>query len=143
MTWFQAEQYCTWREARLPTEAEWEFACKAGTDTAYSFGNDSEELSNHSWHLGNSRFKYQKVAQKSPTPLGLYDMHGNVFEWTADFYGSYELNLVVNPVGSSNGASRVFRGGSLNNSNYFLGQLKDSISLNLTEVKLRGSVSLT
>src|SRR5205085_477744 len=92
MSQHAALMYCRWLYQktgvfyRLPTEAEWEYACRAGTSTTYYFGNDEKELDKYTWYKSNSNNKFQKVGQKLPNAWGLYDMLGNVCEWTLDHY---------------------------------------------------------
>lgn len=99
---------------RLPTEAEWEYACRAGTNTKYSFGNDNRKLKTYAWFADNSYGKTHPVGQKRPNPWGLYDMHGNVLEWCNDWYSEdyYEQSPERNPKGPTYGKERVLRGGA-------------------------------
>ena len=99
MTQFAAKQYTKWlsmktgRFYRLPTEAEWEYACRAGTTTAYSWGDDPDEAEEHAWFFDNAEDGYAKVKLKQPNPWGLYDMHGNVAEWVLDGHGKRYAEL--------------------------------------------------
>lgn len=121
MTQHAANKYAEWLSAktgefyRLPTEAEWEYACRAGATTPYSFGSDSAQLGDYAWYSGNSKGKYQKVASKKPNAWGLYDMAGNVMEWTLDQYAPYAAGAQVNPwVKATKPYPHAVRGGSWN-----------------------------
>jgi len=135
VSWHDATNYCArltaqeqgagrlpggW-EYRLPTEAQWEYACRAGTTTRFSYGDDLNyygddlnysRLTNYGWYIGNAS-RTHRVGEKLPNPWGLYDMHGNVWEWCLDDWcaGSLPGGSVTDPQGPSSGSSRVDRGG--------------------------------
>ncbi len=100
------------RVYRLPTEAEWEYACRAGGKTAYSFGESSKSLGDYAWFTENSNRQTHPVGEKKANAWGLYDMHGNVWEWCSDCYGDYPKGAVSDPTGSNGGGNRVCLGGS-------------------------------
>ena len=121
MSQYGALMYCKWLYIktgvfyRLPTAAEWEYACRAGSSTAYPFGNDPAQLKEYAWYSANSEDKYHKVAQLKPNAWGLYDMLGNVMEWTMD---QYDENGVANATATdpwrvpTEKTPRVLKGGS-------------------------------
>jgi formylglycine-generating enzyme required for sulfatase activity len=98
---------------RLPTEAEWEYACRAGTTTRFSFGDDEKELGRFAWYDANSNRRTHPVGERQPNAFGLYDMHGNVWEWCWDGYDSayYKQSPANDPQGPGLAAYRVYRGG--------------------------------
>ncbi len=123
MTQLAATKFCEWLSAmtghfyRLPTEAEWEYACRAGSTTAYSFGNDQNDLEDFAWYAHNSEEAYHKIGTKKPNSWGLYDMHGNVAEWTLDQFDptTYKKrkSITVNPLEKGTTVyPKVVRGGS-------------------------------
>ena len=102
---------------RLPTEAEWEYCCRAGSDTKYSYGDDEGQFGDYAWYYDNSDSKTHPVGQKKPNAWGLYDMHGNVWEWVLDWYDRdyYENSPGTDPQGPDSGSFRVLRGGGWSN----------------------------
>ena len=123
VSWKEAVKFCeklsalpeerkAGRKYRLPIEAEWEYACRVGSTTEFSFGDDPGQLSNYAWFGENSKGQTHPVGEKKPNALGLYDMEGNVFEWCSDWYGKYPKSPITDPTGPETGSNRVVRGGS-------------------------------
>ncbi|MGE0606831.1 MAG: SUMF1/EgtB/PvdO family nonheme iron enzyme [Pirellulales bacterium] len=120
ITWNDAVAYCRWlstqekKTYRLPTEAEWEYACRAGMTTQYSFGDDYNELSKYGWYKANAGGESHPVGTLLPNPFGLFDMHGNLYEWCGDYHDEkwYSTSSSNDPIGPSAGSNRVIRGGN-------------------------------
>ncbi len=110
VNWYEAFAYAAWLGGRLPTEAEWEYAARAATTTRYWSGDDEEDLARVGWYSGNSN-ELQPVRRKPANPWGLYDVHGNAWEWVIDWYGPYPSGMQVDPWGPPGGVDRVVRGG--------------------------------
>lgn len=128
VTFFDAVKYCsaisqrereagrlpTGYEYRLPSEAEWEYACRAGTTNLFSFGDDPSVADQFAWTAENSDATTHPVGMKRPNPWGLYDMHGNVWEWCLDWFEPYPAAPLTDPVGPASSKFKLFKGGGWN-----------------------------
>jgi eukaryotic-like serine/threonine-protein kinase len=118
VSWYDAVAFCNWlsgrekRPFRLPTEAEWEYACRAGSRARWCFGDDPAPLDQYAWNLKNAGHAFHPVGQKRPNAFGLLDMHGNAWEWCSDEFGPYDASPAVDPQGPPPKEARVLRGGS-------------------------------
>ncbi|CAA6817857.1 MAG: Unknown protein [uncultured Sulfurovum sp.] len=150
VSWDDAQKYCKWlsqksgQDYRLPSEAEWEYACRADTTTKWSFGDDVEKLKDYAWYTKNSESKTQEVGKKKENPWGLYDMHGNVWEWCQDSWVDNYINTprdgTVHEDEST--SSKVLRGGSWlsygngSRSAYRFSRYVDSLRINIVGFRL-------
>jgi formylglycine-generating enzyme required for sulfatase activity/tRNA A-37 threonylcarbamoyl transferase component Bud32 len=120
VSWNDAQAFCSWLSAKerkkyaLPTEAQWEYSARAGSPSKFGFGDDDEELTEYAWYYANSRWKAHPAGQKKSNAWGLYDMHGNAWEWCQDWYDKdyYQESPKLDPLGPSDGTRRVLRGGA-------------------------------
>ena len=126
VSWHETQEFinrlnaATGKQYRLPTEAEWEYACRGGARSAQYTYSGSNTVGNVAWYDGNSGRTTHAVGSKSPNELGIYDMSGNVWEWCSDWYGDYSKSPQTNPQGPSTGSYRVIRGGSWGSNERFV-----------------------
>jgi formylglycine-generating enzyme required for sulfatase activity len=119
VSWNDARAFCDWLSAKegktyaLPTEAQWEYACRAGSKTRFHFGDGNLEMEQYGRYNVDSEMKTHAVGQLKPNAWGLYDMHGNIWHWAADWYAAdyYQKSPGEDPPGPSQGSARVLRGG--------------------------------
>ncbi len=128
LSWLDAAAYCAeltkqerksghlpeGYEYRLPSEAEWEYACRAGSTNQFSFGDSTADTAQYAWTMENSDGTTHPIGQKRPNAWGLYDMHGNVWEWCSDWFAPYPAMALTNPAGAASSKFKVFRGGGWN-----------------------------
>jgi len=120
VSWEDAQEFCkklsakTGKTVQLPTEAQWEYACRAGTNTRFYPGDADGDLDGVGWYVSNSGNTTHPVGEKKPNAWDLHDMHGNVVEWCQDWSGEYEARAATDPTGPATGEGRVLRGGSWN-----------------------------
>jgi formylglycine-generating enzyme required for sulfatase activity len=112
VSWYEAYAFAAWIGGSLPTEAQWEYAARAGTRTAWSIGNNPDSLKDVAWYNLGSTGNAQEKEKKSANPWGIYDLYGNVSEWCRDWYGPITEEQQTNPTGPQQGTQRVVRGGN-------------------------------
>ncbi|MFO0840609.1 MAG: SUMF1/EgtB/PvdO family nonheme iron enzyme [Phycisphaerae bacterium] len=146
VSWDDCQTFCqrvsqqTGRIVRLPTEAEWEFACRAGTSSDYFFGSDVSGIAGYVWYGGDSNTQTHEVGGKLPNAWGLYDMLGNVWEMCQDWNGTYSAAAATDPTGSATGSYRIIRGGSYSSSAGISGNdLRCSVRNEVDPAKARGA----
>jgi formylglycine-generating enzyme required for sulfatase activity len=118
VSWNDAMAFCQWlsdadgRDYRLPTEAEWEYACRAGSTTRWCTGDDPAKLDDFAWIQDQTGCTSHPVGGKKANDFGIHDMHGNVWEWCLDHFAPYPDDPVVDPIGARSGGARMLRGGA-------------------------------
>jgi formylglycine-generating enzyme required for sulfatase activity len=136
VSWTDAWSFIDWLNSKenqaysLPTEAQWEYAVRAGTTSRFHFGEDQDRLDDYAWHVFNSYETTHPGGEKLPNPWGLFDMYGNISEWCNDWYGALPTEPAIDPTGPSNGTLKVLRGGSFSRNPVFFGSARRATASN-------------